>query len=78
MHKYHYRAGERVTLGLPDEHAYNMFMSVLEMCHRLGLWQRILPWKNLHIAWQRIALPVYNEYLRKRREQETQVAVLET
>ncbi len=55
---HHYRASDHVVLGVANEHTYNMFLSVMEMCHRLGLWDSILNWKQLQKAYFRISTPI--------------------
>lgn len=49
-----YRASRHVRLGVPDEHAYNMFLSVMEQCSRLGLWEKPIPWLDIQIAFHRL------------------------
>lgn len=49
-----YRASQHVRLGVPDEHAYNMFLSVMEQCHRLGLWTDHISWIKSQQAFYRL------------------------
>lgn len=57
-----YRASKHVRLGVPDEHAYNMCLSVMQICYRLGLWETVLSSHQLHMAWQRMNRFVYSTY----------------
>lgn len=49
-----YRASMHVRLGKPDEHAYNMFISFMEQCKRLGLWEHYYDWRGIHDAFSRL------------------------
>jgi uncharacterized membrane protein YagU involved in acid resistance len=50
---------------MPNEHAYNMFLSVMQMFHRLKLWETVLAEKRLHVAWERIITPMNYASLRR-------------
>lgn len=60
-----YRAGKHVRIGVVDEHSYNMFLSVMQQCYRLGLWETILPWYTLQSAWHRVSRPIGERQVRK-------------
>lgn len=60
-----YRACKHVRIGVVDEHSYNMFLSVMQICYRLGLWERILVWMELQSAWHRISMPIKEKQVRK-------------
>lgn len=61
-----YRASKHVRLGVPDEHAYNMFLSIMQMMYRLGLWEMVLKENQLHTAWHRMVNPMRTEHLRRK------------
>lgn len=69
-----YRASKQVRMGVPDEHAYNMFLSVMQICHRLGLWETVLKEKRLHMAWQKLTEPMRVENLRRKYVAQRQIS----
>lgn len=78
MNKYKYkvyRASRWVKPGVPDEHAYNMYLSIMQMLYRLGLWETILEENRLHNAWQKHVAPMHDAQWRKavlyRKKEET-------
>lgn len=51
-----YRAYRNITLGVANEHAYNMFLSFEEICCRLGLWDNSVGWLECNKAFRRLTL----------------------
>lgn len=51
-----YRSTRHVQMGVANEHAYNMFLSFMEQCNRLGLWARphSLDWWKIQTAFHRL------------------------
>jgi hypothetical protein len=64
--RYAYRAGKHVVLGVANEHAYNMFLSIWQMHIRLGLWDTAIPEQRLYEAWQRMVRPMKLGYVTKK------------
>jgi hypothetical protein len=69
---YVYRAYKQVKLGKLDEHAYNMFLSVWQMWHRLGLWNTMIAEQQLYLGWERIQTPMYYANLRRQLHEENE------
>lgn len=63
-----YRAAKHVRLGVPDEHAYNMFLSMWTIWHRLGLWETLLKEQRLHEAWHRLINPMKVAHIKRKLE----------
>jgi hypothetical protein len=49
-----YQAGRHVKPGVPDEHAYNLFLSFMAKCTNLGLWEDHIPWGKSQTAFYRL------------------------
>lgn len=62
-----YRASRHVVLGVPDENAYNMFLSVMAMCTRLGLWSNHISWKDSGMAYHRLTNDMQNAHIKRKR-----------
>lgn len=62
-----YRASRHVRLGVPDEHAYNMFLSVMAMCTRLGLWGDHISWIKSQQAFHRLTATLKGEHTKRKR-----------
>ena len=61
-----YRAAKHVRMGVPDEHAYNMFLSVMTICYRLGLWETVLRENRLHSTWLRLTYDMMMSHLKRK------------
>lgn len=66
-----YRASRHVRLGVPDEHAHNMFLSVLEQCCRLGLWAEHIHWTKAQNAFQRLTHQMRIGNIQRKRDVQT-------
>jgi hypothetical protein len=68
-----YRASNNVVLGKPDEHAYNMFLSVMQMFYRLNLWHTCIPEQKLFWAYQRLVNPMKVDRIKRKQDVEKTV-----
>ena len=68
MKKTTYRASRHVRLGVPDEHAYNLFLSFEEICCRLGLWAESVGWKKIQNAHFRLTKDMRNGNAKRKHE----------
>jgi len=49
-----YRAYKYVKQGIANTHAYNLFLSFEEICHRLGLWPHSIGWWSCSTGFKRL------------------------
>lgn len=56
--KHPYRAGNHVKLGKVDEHAYNMFISVMHQWWNLRLFNAFIREARLHTMFERVVHPI--------------------
>lgn len=61
-----YRASDHVRLGVPDEHSYNMFLSVMILCTRIGLWEATLQERQLYATWSRMTYLMKIEHTKRK------------
>lgn len=70
-----YRASKFVRLGVADEHAYNMYLNVMQTLYLLGLWKTILAENRLHVAWHKLVQSMKWAHLKRKYEVEQSLAL---